>query len=167
MGRLFPELAMQRNPITPEGYDLLVADLKRHRQVLRPRVVKDIEEARAHGDISENAEFEDAKERQALLEGRIAWLETQLAAADVIDVTKVEAKGKVVFGSTILLENADTGEERTLRIVGEPEADVSNGTISWSSPFARAILGREEGDEAVVPTPGGKQLWEIVEVRYV
>jgi len=158
---------MQRNPITPEGYARLMADLDEHRQVLRPRIVKDIEEARAHGDISENAEFEDAKERQSLLEGRIAWLESQLAAADIIDVTKLEPNGQVVFGSTVLLENADSGEERTLRIVGESEADVGNGSISWSSPFARAILGRREGDEAEVPTPSGKQVWEIVEVRYV
>ncbi|MBW1879642.1 MAG: transcription elongation factor GreA [Deltaproteobacteria bacterium] len=158
---------MHRHPITPEGYARLLADLTEHRHVLRPKVVQDIEEARAHGDISENAEFEDAKERQALLEGRIAWLETQLAGADIIDVTKLQAKGQVVFGSTVLLENADTGEERTLRIVGEPEADASNGTISLGSPFAQAILGRSEGDEANVPTPSGKQLWEIVEVRYV
>jgi len=157
---------MDRNPITPDGYELLIKDLKHHKQVLRPRVVKDIEEARAHGDISENSEYEDAKERQSLTEGRIRWLEAQLAGADIIDVTKLQANGRVVFGTTVVLENIDTGEERTWRIVGESEADVAQGTISWKSPLARSLIGRNEGDEAVVPAPGGQQVWEIVEVRY-
>ena len=157
---------MTRNPITPDGYELLIKDLKHHKEHLRPRVVKDIEEARAHGDISENAEYEDAKERQSLIEGRIRWLEAQLAGADIIDVSKLKADGRVVFGTTVQLENVETGEERTWRIVGETEADVGQGTISWKSPLARSLIGRDEGDEVEVPTPSGKQTWEIVEVRY-
>jgi transcription elongation factor GreA len=157
---------MPRNPITPDGYELLIKDLKHHKEVLRPHVVKDIEEARAHGDISENAEYEDAKERQSLIEGRIRWLEAQLAGADIIDVSKLTANGRVVFGTTVVLENVETGEARTWRIVGETEADVAQGTISWKSPLASSLIGRHQGDEAEVPTPSGKQVWEIVEVRY-
>ncbi len=157
---------MQRNPVTPKGYELLLADLKRHKEILRPQVVKDIEEARAHGDISENSEYEDAKERQAHIEGRVAWLEGQVAAADIIDVTRIEPSERVVFGTTVDLENAESGEERTYRIVGEAETDVNNGLISWKSPLAKAIIGREVGDTAEVPAPGGVQVWEIIDVHY-
>lgn len=156
---------MERNPITPEGYDRLVADLKHHKAVLRPGVVKDIEEARAHGDLSENAEYDAAKERQALIESRIVWLEGQVASADIIDVAKIPVSDRVVFGTTVVLGNAE-GDERTWRIVGESEADVKAGCISWKSPLGKSLIGRHEGDEAIVPTPGGQQVWEIVEVRY-
>ncbi len=158
---------MTRNPITPQGYDLLFLDLKRHKEVLRPKVVRDIEEARAHGDISENSEYEDAKERQSHIEGRIQMLESALARADIIDVTKLPVTDRVVFGTTVVLENVDSGEARTWRIVGEGEADVASGTISWKSPLAKALIGRSAGEEAVVPAPGGQQVWEIVEVRYI
>ncbi len=157
---------MRREPLTPEGYAALVQDLKHQKQVVRPSIVRDIEEARAHGDISENSEYEDAKERQALCEGRIAFLENTVAAAEVIDVAKLPVTDRVVFGTTVLLESPTSGEERTWRIVGETEADVKGGSISYKSPLGRALIGRSEGDEVEVPTPKGKQSWEILEVRY-
>jgi len=157
---------MTRNPTTPEGYKALLEDLRHHKENLRPQVVRDIEEARAHGDISENSEYEDAKERQSHIEGRIAWLDSQLSLAEIIDVTRVPQNGRVVFGTTVLLENVDSGEKRTWRIVGEHEADVGKGTISFKAPLAKALIGRKQGEEAEVPAPGGRQVWEIVEVRY-
>lgn len=157
---------MERNPITPEGYTALEAELKHAKSVERPAVVRDIEEARAHGDLSENSEYDDAKERQSLLEGRIRRLEHLLASAQIIDVKQLPVTDRVVFGTTVVIENSVTGEERTWRIVGEHESDVNNGKISFKAPVARAIIGRSEGDEVVVPTPGGEQRWEIVEVRY-
>lgn len=156
---------MERNPMTPEGYEALMADLAHHKSVLRPQIVRDIEEARAHGDISENSEYEDAKERQSLCEGRIALLESMVATAEIIDVDKVPRDGRVVFGTTVLLEN-DNGEEFRWRIVGVHEADVDNGKISFKAPLGRALIGKEEGEEVVVPTPGGNRTFEIVEVRY-
>jgi transcription elongation factor GreA len=157
---------MLRNPITPEGYVNLCADLKRHKSVLRPQIVRDIEEARAHGDISENSEFEDAKERQALCEGRIRHLDALVGAAEVIDVLKLEPSERVVFGTTVTIENAE-GVERTWRIVGQTEASVGEGKISYKSPLGSALIGKSAGDEAVVPAPGGKQTWEIIEVQYI
>jgi transcription elongation factor GreA len=157
---------MNRNPVTPEGYEFLVAELKRHKEVVRPGIVRDIEEARAHGDISENSEYEDAKERQALCEGRIQELESRVAAAEVIDVAKLQPSDRVVFGTTVVIENTASGEERTYRIVGETEADIKHQKISFKSPLGKALIGKHEGEEAVVPAPGGKQTWEIVEVHY-
>jgi len=157
---------MIRNPVTPEGYTALVAELKRQKEIVRPSIVRDIEEARAHGDISENSEYEDAKERQAMCEGRILHLEGQVASAEVIDISKLPVKDKVVFGATVDIENVDSGDTRTWRIVGEDESDVEGGSISFKSPLGRALIGLREGDEAVVPAPSGKQLWEIVAVRY-
>ena len=158
---------MVRNPITPEGYEALEAQLRHEKEVVRPGIVRDIEEARAHGDISENSEYEDAKERQALCEGRIQELEGLVAAAEVIDVAKLVPSERVVFGTTVVIENMDSGEERTWRIVGQTEASVENGSVSYQSPLGRALIGRNEGDEVVVPAPSGNQTWEIVEVRYV
>ena len=155
----------QRNPITPEGYEALVADLKYQKSVERIETVRAIEEARAHGDISENAEYEAAKERQALCEGKIARLEGLVAAAEIIDVKKLRPSDRVVFGTTVVLEN-EAGDVRTWRIVGETETDVRNGLISYKAPVAKALIGKSEGDEVVVPTPGGRQVWEILEVRY-
>lgn len=157
---------MERFAITPEGYTALTEDLRRHKETIRPQIVRDIEEARAHGDLSENSEYDDARERQALCEARIRLLESQIATAEIIDVSKLPRNGRVVFGTTVTIENADTGVEKTWRIVGESEADVEAGQISYRSPLARALIGRDEGDEAVVPAPGGKQTWEIVEVAY-
>ena len=158
---------MNRNPVTPEGYAALVAELKRQKEVVRPQIVRDIEEARAHGDISENSEYEDAKERQALCEGRIADLEGRVASAEVIDITKLPKDDRVVFGCTVVIENTNSGDQRTWRIVGEDEADVEGGKISFKSPLGKALIGRNEGEEAEVPAPSGKQVWEIVEVQYL
>jgi len=155
-----------RNPVTPEGYKALVEELKHEKEVVRPQIVRDIEEARAHGDISENSEYEDAKERQAHCEGRIAELEHRVATAEVIDVKKLPVSDRVVFGTTVRIENTETGEERTWTIVGETEADIERGRISFKSPLGKALIGRHEGEEVVVPAPSGKQTWEIIEVRY-
>jgi len=157
---------MNRFLVTPAGYDKLVADLKYEKEVNRPNIVRDIEEARAHGDISENSEYEDAKERQSLCEGRIAMLENQMASAEIIDVTKLPATERVVFGTTVSIENVDTEEERTWKIVGENEADVENRCISYKSPIGRALIGKEVGAEVPVQTPGGRQTWEIIGVEY-
>ena len=157
---------MEKFLMTPEGHSALEQKLLHLRNVERYKIVADIEEARAHGDISENSEYEDAKERQAMIEGKIRELEHLVASAQVIDIKKIPVSDRVVFGCTVTLENVDSGEERTWRIVGERETDVSNGKISWKAPVAKAMIGRHEGDEVVVPTPGGTQTWEIVEVKY-
>jgi transcription elongation factor GreA len=157
---------MQRNPITPSGYEALVKDLKHLKEVVRPGIVRDIEEARAHGDISENSEYEDAKERQSHCEGKIGMLENLVATADIIDVAKLPRNGRVVFGTTVVVEDVKSGNQRTWRIVGETEADVASGQISFKSPVAKAMIGKNEGDQFDVAAPGGVQKWEIVEVRY-
>ncbi len=157
---------MQRVPMTPEGHKKLEAELKLSKSVLRPRIVKDIEEARAHGDISENSEFEDAKERQAHLEGRINRLEGMLAAAEIIDVRELTPSERVVFGTRVELLDTDTEEELIYRIVGTEEVDIKAGQISFSSPIGKAMIGREVGDEVVVRTPKGVRTFEILEVHY-
>lgn len=157
---------MNRNPMTPEGYAASVAELEHLKSVVRGGIVKDIEEARAHGDISENAEYEDAKERQALCEGRINALEGIVASVEIIDVKKLKVSDRVVFGTTVTLENPK-GVTRTWRIVGEEEASVEDRRISFKSPLGRSLIGRSEGEEVVVPAPGGLQTWEIVEVKYI
>jgi len=157
---------MQRNPVTPKGYAALVCDLKHHKSTLRPQVVRDIETARAHGDLSENAEYDGAKEEQSLIEGRIAFLEQMVGAADIIDVRKLTPSDRVVFGTTVHLEHVETGEERTWTIVGETESDVERGLISFKTPVARAMIGRTVGDEITVPAPAGAQVWEIAGVEY-
>jgi transcription elongation factor GreA len=158
---------MERTPITPEGYDLLVAELRLHKEVLRPENVRALEEARAHGDISENAEYDAAKERQAMLAGKIAMLESMVSNAQIIDVANLPRNGRVVFGTTVRIEHAESGELQTWKIVGETETDVERGRISFKAPLAKALIGREQGDEVVVPTPGGVQRYEIVEVLYL
>ena len=157
---------MTRNPVTPEGYEKLLTSLRHEKEVVRPGIVRDIEEARAHGDISENSEFEDAKERQAHCDGRIKNLEHLVATAEIIDVAKLPVTERVVFGTTVQIENCDSGDERTWRIVGETEADVGAGKISYKSPLGRALIGSSEGDAVVVPAPSGPQTWEILEVHY-
>lgn len=158
---------MNRYPITPEGYARARAELRHQKEVVRPGIVRDIEEARAHGDLSENSEYEDAKERQSLCEGRITYLENVLAAAEVIDIRKLPQDGTVVFGTTVDLEDPETGEARTYRIVGETESDVEAGCISYVSPLGKSLIGHTEGEEVTVPTPKGPRRWEIVDVRYV
>lgn len=158
---------MDRVPMTPEGHRALEAELKRHLEELRPQIVKDIEEARAHGDISENSEYEDAKHRQALCEGRIAELKGKLARAEIIRMEDLEPSDRVVFGTTVELEDQETEETVRYRIVGVDEADVSRGMISFSSPIGRALIGRSVGDEVQVRTPGGLRSFIIVDVHYL
>ena len=158
---------MQRHPMTPEGHKKLTVTLKHLKEVVRPQIVKDIEEARAHGDLSENSEYEDAKERQSLTEGRVRDMESKLAASEVIDVTKMEPSDRVVFGTTVLVEDVETEEESRYRIVGEDESDVKAGLISVLSPIARALIGREVDDEVTVRAPGGDRKLVITDVQYV
>ena len=158
---------MQRCPMTPEGYSKLEAELKHLREVIRPEVVRQIEEARAHGDLSENAEYDAAKDRQGMTEARLRHVETQLATAEIIDVSTLPESDLVVFGSTVELLDTESDEELTYRLVGQEEANVKNGDISFDSPIGRALLGKREGDETKVVAPRGTRTLEILEVRYV
>lgn len=157
---------MAKVPLTVRGAERLREEVKRLKSEDRPRVIKAIAEARAHGDLSENAEYHAAKEQQGFIEGRIKDLESKLADAEVIDVTRIPANGKVVFGATVLLADEDSGDESTYQIVGEDEADIKAGRISVNSPMARALIGKRAGDVAVVKTPAGERQFEIVKVRY-
>ncbi|MGH8274570.1 MAG: transcription elongation factor GreA [Gammaproteobacteria bacterium] len=157
---------MNRVPLTVTGAEKLRAELKRLKGEARPRVVTAIAEARAHGDLKENAEYHAAKEEQGFIEARIREIEGKLSQAEVIDVTRVNADGRVVFGATVVVAEGDSGEEKTYRIVGEDEADIKQGLISVGSPLARALVGKHEGDEVNVAAPGGERTLEIVEVRY-
>jgi transcription elongation factor GreA len=158
---------MSKVPMTVRGHELLQEELKKLKFRDRPRVIEAIAEARAHGDLKENAEYHAAKEQQAFIEGRIKELESKLSHLQVIDVTTVDAKGKVVFGSTVELIDEETGKEITYRIVGEDEADIKIGLISYTSPIARALIGKSEGDVASFQAPGGEKNFEIVVVKYV
>ena len=154
-------------PITKRGAEKLKAELHRLKTVERPAVINAIAEARAQGDLSENAEYEAAKDRQGFIEGRIKEVEGKLAAAQIIDPATLHAGGRVVFGATVELEEEDSGEQVTYQIVGEDEADLKQGLINVGSPIARALIGKEEGDTAEVQAPGGVRHYEIIEVRYV
>ena len=154
-------------PITVRGAEKLKAELHRLKTVDRPAVIQAIAEARAQGDLSENAEYDAAKDRQGFIEGRIQEIEGKLSAAQVIDPSGLDAGGKVVFGATVELEDEDSGEQVTYQIVGEDEADLKLGLINVSSPIARALIGKEEGDTAEVQAPGGLRRYEIMAVRYV
>ena len=156
-----------RVPMTVEGAERLKAELARLKSVERPAVIQAIAEARSHGDLSENAEYDAAKDRQGFIEGRIRELESKLAAAQVIDPATLDAHGKVVFGATVELEEEDSGEQVKYQIVGEDEADLKKGLINISSPIARALIGKEEGDTAEVQAPGGIKRYEIVAVHYL
>lgn len=158
---------MSTIPLTKRGADQLRDELQRLKSVERPAVINSIAEARAQGDLSENAEYDAAKEKQGFIEGRIAEIESKLAAAQVIDPASLEADGRVVFASTVDLEDLDSGKKVTYQIVGDDEADLEHGLISVSSPIARALIGKSEGDVAVVLAPGGEREYEIIEVRYV
>jgi len=158
---------MSKVPITVRGAEKLKSELQQLKSFDRPRTVEAIAEARAHGDLKENAEYHAAREQQSFIEGRIKDIESKLSHATIIDVTTVNANGKVVFGSTVDVVDENTGEELSYQIVGEDEADIKQGMISISSPIARALIGKEEGDVAEVKTPGGLRELEIVEVRYV
>ncbi|MFI4869903.1 MAG: transcription elongation factor GreA [Steroidobacterales bacterium] len=158
---------MKRSPMTLRGAELLRAELRRLKSEDRPRVIKSIAEARSHGDLSENAEYHAAREQQGFIEGRIMEIESRLAAAEIIDVASLPATGKVVFGVTVVLEDQDEAIAVTYQIVGEDEADIRGGRVSITSPIARALIGKVEGDIVEVAAPGKTRSYEIVSVRYV
>lgn len=158
---------MNKVPITVNGSDLLRDELQQLKFVKRPSVIKAISEARAHGDLKENAEYHAAKEEQSFIEGRIKDIEGKLSNAQIIDVTTLGPTGRVVFGSTIDLVDENDGKEFTYQIVGEDESDISSGRISFQSPIARALIGKDQGDVVVVNAPGGEKEFEIIEIRYV
>lgn len=157
----------QKHPLTARGAKKLQDELEQLKKVDRPRVIAAIAEARAHGDLKENAEYHAAREQQSFIEGRIADINGKLGNAQIIDVTQVDANGKVVFGATVDLADEETGDEITYQIVGEDEASIKDGLISITSPIARALIGKMEGDIAEVQAPGGTKTYEIVEVKYV
>ena len=157
---------MNKVPVTVRGHELLMEELQKLKREDRPNVIQAIAEARAHGDLKENAEYHAAKEQQGFIEGRIKELEGKLSNLQVIDVTAVDAKGKVIFGSTVELIDEDSGAETVYRIVGEDEADIKTGMISFTSPIARALIGKNEGDSVNFQAPGGEKHFEIIEVRY-
>lgn len=154
-------------PITLHGAELLRTELQRLKTVERPAVIAAIAEARSHGDLSENAEYDAAKERQGFIEGRIAEVEGKLGNAQIIDPASLDADGRVVFGATVELENTDSGAVVTYQIVGDDEADIKLGKISFNSPVARALIGKFSGDAVEVQTPGGLHEFEILDVKYV
>ena len=154
-------------PLTQRGFEKLKQELQQLKSVERHAVIQAISEARAQGDLSENAEYEAAKDKQGFIEGRIKELDSKLAAAQVIDPSTLDAGGKVVFGSTVDLHDEASGTKVTYQIVGDDEADLKLGLVSISSPIARALIGKEAGDTAEVQAPGGLRHWEIMDVRYV
>ena len=157
---------MTKVPITVNGAQKLRDEFQRLKKEDRPRIVSAIAEARAHGDLRENAEYHAAKEEQGFIEARIKQIDGVLSNAEIIDVTTLTKTGKVVFGATVELIDEDSGKQVAYQIVGEDEADIGSGMVSFSSPIARALIGREEGDVVEVKTPGGDRSYEIVEVRY-
>lgn len=157
---------MSKTPMTLLGAEKLREELNELKGVVRPRIIQAIAEAREHGDLKENAEYHAAREQQSFVEGRIAEIEGKLSNAQIIDVTQLNANGKVVFGATVELVESESGEEVTYQIVGDDEADIKAGKISVSSPIARALIGKEIDDVAIVKAPGGDREYEIVDVRY-
>ncbi len=155
---------MEKIPLTRAGFDKLDAELKTLKTVERPAIIRAISEAREHGDLSENAEYHSAKEKQSFIEGRIKELEGVISLADVIDPAKLS--GAIKFGATVELVDEDTDEEKTYQIVGEYEADIEKGLLNIKSPLARALIGKEEGDSVEVRTPGGERSYEILSVAY-
>jgi len=155
---------MDKIPLTKAGYDALNVELKTLKSVERPAIIAAIAEARAHGDLSENAEYHSAKEKQSFIEGRIKELEGAISLADVIDTSKLS--GSIKFGATVALVDEDTDEEKTYQIVGEYEADIENGRLNIKSPLARALIGKIEGDSVEVRTPGGERSYEILQVTF-
>lgn len=153
--------------MTVRGHELLQEELKKLKSVDRPQVIEAIAEARAHGDLKENAEYHAAKEQQGFIEARIKQLEGKLSHLHVIDVTAIDAKGKIVFGSTVELLEEDNNKEIEYKIVGEDEADIRSGLISYTSPIARALIGKSEGDVVSFQAPGGEKTFEILEVKYI
>jgi transcription elongation factor GreA len=158
---------MKRSPMTLRGAEMLRTELKRLKSADRPRVIKAIAEARSHGDLSENAEYHAAREQQGFIEGRIMEIESRLAAAEIIDIASLPPTGKVVFGATVELEDQDGGNPVSYQLVGEDEADIRGGRISITSPIARALIGKVQGDVVEVAAPGKTRSYEIVSVKYV
>ena len=158
---------MSKIPITVAGAEKLRAELQELKTVQRPAIVTAISEARSHGDLSENAEYHAAKERQGFIEGRIAELESKLGNVQIIDTARLDADGRCVFGATVELEDVKSGEAVTYQIVGDDEADIKQGKISISSPTARALIGKYSGDVAEVRAPGGVREYEILDVKYI
>lgn len=156
---------MEKIPMTRAGFTALDEELKTLKSVERPAVIRAIAEAREHGDLSENAEYHAAREKQSFIEGRIKELESVLSLAEVIDPSKLS--GPIKFGATVTLIDEDTDEERTYQIVGETEADIENGKLNIRSPLARALIGKDEGDSVEVKTPGGRRSYEVISVRYL
>lgn len=156
---------MEKIPLTRTGYDALNAELKTLKTDDRPSIIRAIAEAREHGDLSENAEYHSAKEKQSFIEGRIKELESVIGLADVIDPTKLS--GGIKFGATVTIVDEDTDEEKTYQIVGEYEADIEGGLLNIKSPIARALIGKEEGDSVEVRTPGGVKSYEVLEIKFV
>lgn len=162
-GKKEGEPSLERTPITRSGYERLSAELRHLKTVERPQVIQAIEEARAHGDLSENAEYDAAKERQAFVEARVNELSYKLNSADVIDPEKLP-KDRAVFASRVLLENVDTGEDVEYMLVGPEESDIDKGLISIASPLGKAIVGRKPGDEISLQAPGGRRVYELVDI---
>jgi len=158
---------VKRTPMTLRGAERLRQELKQLKSEARPNIIKAIAEARAHGDLSENAEYHAAREQQGFIEGRINEIERRLSNAEVIDVTKLSASGRVVFGCTVQLEDQEGGAQVTYQLVGDDEADIKQGLLSVSSPMARALIGKSEGDVVDVTVPGGTRVYEIVVVKYI
>ncbi len=156
---------MEKNPITPEGHTRLREELHHLRGVERPAVIQAIATAREHGDLKENAEYHAARDKQSFIEGRIKELEDKLSRAEIIDITKL-AGSKIAFGASIRLSNTESGEEVAYRILGADEADLATGSISVTSPLARSLLGKEEGDEVKVRMPGGERVYEVLSVEF-
>jgi transcription elongation factor GreA len=156
----------ERFPMTPTGYQKVFTELKHCKEVVRPQIVRDIEEARAHGDISENSEYEDAKERQAQMEGKIAELESRLSRADIIDINTIPPSNVVIFGTTVEVEDVDTGDTIKYRLVGTEEVDVKAGLLSYTSPIGRALIGKKVGMEVQFETPRGTRTVVINAVHY-
>jgi len=158
---------MNKVPMTKVGADALESELENLKKVQRPAIVESIATAREHGDLKENAEYHAAREQQSFCEGRIQEIEGKLSFAQVIDITTIPVSGKVIFGTTVTIINVDTDEEVTYKIVGDDEASVKEGKISYSSPIARGLIGKEEGDEVTIKTPAGEVTYEIDSVKHI
>ncbi len=158
---------MTKVPMTVRGAEMLREELKKLKSDDRPKVIQAIAEARAHGDLKENAEYHAAKDQQGFIEGRIKEIEGKLSNTQIIDVTTIDAKGRIVFGATVDLLDVQSDQQSTYRIVGEDEADINQGLISFSSPIARAMMGKNEGDEVNFSAPGGEKQFEVIKVRYL
>ena len=158
---------MEKEPITIEGFEKLKKELEELKRIKRPKIVEAIAEARAHGDLKENAEYHAAKEEQSKIEGRIVYINDLIARADVIDITKLEKKSNVIFGSTVELLNLDNNEKKTYKIVGKDEADLTKNYIYFRSPIGKALIGKNKKDLVTVKTPSGEKNFEITEIKYI